>query len=373
MRLNGFGLNIDSIDAMRYRRGDLIRYSIYSNTLYLFKLGDEYDLFVHGRIYSNSNTPDQFMMEDGNFAFIKFDNHVIFGRDILGTKPLYYSIQDGLRLASDARVLRKPEVAEPGIIYRYDGNLKSHRVDLSLDHDTSDPIHKIIELLTRSIKRRMEGRCLIGLSGIDSMILARLADADQAIVCMKGSYDHNNAKALSDQFDLKILIIDDEIIKNALKHVSNIIPFHDAMNLSIAVTFHILARYAYEHDYDSIMLGQLADELFGGYARYLSIDRRLLNKVLYDDVMNAWRINLTRDEMIVSEFVELLLPYTSLELVRYVLSLDADLKIRGSIRKFILREVARELGIDDKLVREKKAIQYSSGISKVVTKYISHE
>lgn len=371
MRTNGLALNVDSIDAMKFRRGDISIHTFDNNILYLFKLDERYEIFIHGMIYSNNEDPYDFMKYDGSFAFIKFDDEIIFGRDQLGTKPLYYSSNKGLKIASDARVLDGAIAVEPGTIYRYDKVLTKEKIEPLLNKYEDSPVENIIGLLTTSIKKRTrEGRCLIGLSGLDSIILAKIADAAQAMVCTKDSYDYHHAKNVSNHFDLDIILVDEEDIKRSLIRVKNIIPFRDPMNLSIGVTFDILARYAYQHQYTSIVLGQLADELFGGYARYTSIDKKYLNRVLYDEVMNAWKINFIRDELVTSQYVELLLPYTSLELVRYVLSLDADLKIRGRLRKVILRDVAKRLGIEE-LIREKKAVQFSSGIYKIVKRYIS--
>ncbi len=374
MHVNGLALNIDNIEVMNYRRGTLTTYYINGNTLNAYKLdNDDESIFIHGRLYECKS--EYLPLNDGNFAFLNLGETISFGRDILGTKPLYYSYNGVLRLASDARVLDEPKVVSGGMIYQYkDGLSMKYLKPLEIkenDDDIDDAKEKILSLLKDSVRRRMNGRCLLGLSGLDSMILAKISDCKQAIVCMEGSYDQRYAQRLSDRFDLDIILIDEDEISNTLKIITKILPFKDAMNMSIAITFYTLARYARENGYDSIMLGQLADELFAGYARYLSYDRKLLNHALYNDVMNAWKVNFIRDEIVTSPFTDLILPYTSLDLVRYVLGLKADLKIRNGIRKFVLREVAKMLGVDDDLAnREKKAVQFSSGIFKVVKRLI---
>ena len=351
MFVNGIALNPDNIDVMSYRRGILAD----------GKMG----LFIHGNIYEDYEL-DTIPAKDGNFVFLSVNNVIRFGRDPLGSKPLYYSLDNGLKVASDPRALKDPKIVEPGMLYCYDGMLNVtdlnplRRID-NIDDNEEEAKTTILRLLEESVKKRK--RSLIGISGIDSIILAKIAKERAAIVCVKDSYDYRYASKLD--LDLDIVLIDDLI--DELRAVTRILPFRDHMNISIGIIFYILAKYARENGYDSIMLGQLADELFGGYARYLSVDKRELNNILYKDVMNAWRINFTRDEIVTSPFTDLTLPYTSLDLVRYVLGLRADLKIRDRERKFILKEVAKMLGIE---LKDKKAVQYSSGIYKMVKKLI---
>ncbi|HLE34339.1 MAG TPA: asparagine synthase-related protein, partial [Nitrososphaerales archaeon] len=58
-------------------------------------------------------------------------------------------------------------------------------------------------------------------------------------------------------------------------------------------------------------------------------------------------------------------------LVKYVVNLPVNLKLdsKTGARKIILREAAKTFGIDDELAgREKRAMQFSTGIYKIVSK-----
>jgi asparagine synthase (glutamine-hydrolysing) len=47
------------------------------------------------------------------------------------------------------------------------------------------------------------------------------------------------------------------------------------------------------------------------------------------------------------------------------------LKIKNGVRKYILRELARKRGLPEEICsREKKAIQYSTGINKAVKRIV---
>jgi asparagine synthase (glutamine-hydrolysing) len=68
--------------------------------------------------------------------------------------------------------------------------------------------------------------------------------------------------------------------------------------------------------------------------------------------------------------VDLRLPFVDSDVVRFSLSVPASLKIesaRDKLRKRILRQVARNLGIPLSIAeRPKKAVQFSSGVDKAL-------
>jgi asparagine synthase (glutamine-hydrolysing) len=71
-----------------------------------------------------------------------------------------------------------------------------------------------------------------------------------------------------------------------------------------------------------------------------------------------------------SFYTRLLLPYAALDFVKYAITIPLKMKLdKSGKRKIILQEVANNLSIPDTLShREKKAMQFSSGIYKVVSK-----
>ncbi|MEM3318119.1 MAG: asparagine synthase C-terminal domain-containing protein, partial [Thermoplasmatales archaeon] len=64
---------------------------------------------------------------------------------------------------------------------------------------------------------------------------------------------------------------------------------------------------------------------------------------------------------------KVLYPYLDNDLVAIARSIPKELKIYNGERKYILRQVAQDLGLDDRIVwKPKKAMQYSTGIKKLV-------
>ena len=359
---------------------------------------------MHGELYAEDisristldtdNLPSLLGTMDGNYAFVMLaDDTLVFARDQLGTKPLYYAKDnDGFGVASDARVLEQlfgnVNSAEPGVLYKATTNALTQISFNTLNYNVrpvehNEALETVSRLLDESVRRRVAGKrkILLGLSGgIDSVILSVLAGKytkiEAATVCVKDSFDYKTCESIADRLGihLQMIVVDEKLIKDTIRKLSHIMHLDNAMNASIACVVYVLAKFTKEVRADALMLGQLADELFGGYARYLKYLRSSAEKVskaMFNDVKNAHRDNFCRDETASSPFTRLLLPYASLDLVKYAVNLPVDLKlnIKTNARKIILREVARSFGIDDELAsREKKAMQFSSGIYKIVNK-----
>ena len=131
------------------------------------------------------------------------------------------------------------------------------------------------------------------------------------------------------------------------------------------------ARVASERDAETIMLGQLADELFGGYAKY---ERRLREggageaaEMMSNDVRECGMRGFVRDELACSRWIEPSFPFADVKVAEFGLSLPVGMKIAGGERKVVLRRAAQTLGLPEEFaMRRKKAAQYSSGVLKVI-------
>lgn len=377
------------------------------------KNGKKPKVVVHGKVYhpkgfdfesSVSRSSDDLnelskalVGLDGDFVFVasKGDS-LICGRDPLGSKPLYIGHSSNtIGLASEIKALKSCNLEKigsvrPGHIYEVRLNSIKCKTYKTLEGshcikvDTEEASEVVLRLLTQSIERRIEGskEVAVGFSGgLDSSLLALLASRFAKIRLIsaytRGSRDESDVKRSAKSLGLEYEVVDinQKKINCNFEHIQNLVESCRIMDISIGLLTNFIARESLNHRCDSLFLGQLADELFGGYARYvralMQTSKETCQRMLFNDIVNAYSSNLERDEKATSPYVNMILPYAFIDLVDYSLSLPLELKIdeKEDLRKIVLREAAVKAGLPKEIVsKPKKALQYSSGVQKLVLK-----
>ncbi len=198
--------------------------------------------------------------------------------------------------------------------------------------------------------------------GVDSSLVAALAGRECVAVGLAGSHDLAQARHAAELLGLKctgVEITPDEIA-DVLPVVIAAIPKKDPVNTSIAVTQFFIARWAGKHGHRRILAGQGADELFGGYTRYLS------SATLEDDLARdvaGLEAQAGRDQAIAAlHGTYLSMPYLDIRVVRAARAIPAHEKVRDGERKIPLREVAERHIPRELALYGKKAMQYGSGV-----------
>lgn len=208
---------------------------------------------------------------------------------------------------------------------------------------------------------------IVALSGgVDSALVAQLASRECIAVGMVGSHDLGRARQVATKLGLALntVVIDPGSIEAALVQVLRVIPKIDPVNASVGTTLYFVAEWAGSHGYRRILAGQGADELFGGYARYLQTDT--LSQDLERDFLGL-PVQLARDQAVAAlHDTSFSLPYMDVRVVQAARAVPAEKKVCGGVRKLPLREVAERYLPHSIAQYEKKAMQYGSGVMREI-------
>ena len=332
---------------------------------------------------------------DGDYAFAVWNGeNLAIVRDPLGVKPLFYAQNDELSAFSSTKQSLK------SIGFDDIKTLKPEHILYDwVDVGPSQPIYekimegdvsKIDKMLKLSVSKRVGELREVGVifsGGVDSSYLALLLKEISENISLKitlyavGVKDSKDLKAAiyASKFlnlDLKICEITEDMIRQNLPLVVKTIDDDNLMKIGVGLTTYFATKMISEDNIKVAFSGQGADELFGGYKRYLeSFVNDTLNYDLREDISNMYHVNLERDESCAMlNSVDLRLPFLDKNLVELVLNIPDNKKIvsmHDDMRKSILRKLAFEEGLDYEIAyRPKKAAQYGTGIDKILRKKI---
>jgi asparagine synthase (glutamine-hydrolysing) len=332
---------------------------------------------------------------DGDYAFAVHDGESLaVARDPLGVKPLFYGENGSLKgFASTRNALKEVGITDIAtlkpehILYNGEDIAPAQAIHEKV---FEGDVAKIDKMLRLSVLKRVEGLSEIGVifsGGVDSSYLALLLKEMSANVPLKirlyavGVKDSKDVEAAiyASKFlnlDLEICEVTEDMIRQALPGVVNVIGDDSLMKVGVGLTTYFATKMVARDGIKVAISGQGADELFGGYKRYLkSFVDGTLNYDLRSDISNMYHVNLERDDACsMLNSVELRLPFLDKKLVELVLNIPDNKKIvsmHDDMRKSILRKLAFEEGLDYEIAyRPKKAAQYGTGIDKMLRKRI---
>lgn len=363
--------------VLEYENGRIRR--VYASVKYPSK--QEGNVFFDSEIIPNLKFAEELPKKlECMYSVVAFRaSHILLSRDVLGGKPLYF---DCTGISSFRSFLKDPKEVMPGEVVKvsYEGDIlerKSTGFEEVMKGELKS-LKEIEEEIEEELWSFKPKNCCIAFSGgLDSTLLASIYDLPLLSVTASDSEEEwirKIGKKLSK--DLEIRRIGEKEVSSACLEIPGIIEDTSFLQLSIAIPVHLTMSFAKELGYDGIIFGQGADELFGGYKKYEKFNREELERVMLEDLKSIGTKNLVRDTKL-SYFneIELVLPYLRWKIVRNSLSIPPELKVARIggkvIRKYFLRKIAEKYLPEEVVWREKKAIQYSTGVVKILRKLYS--
>lgn len=348
---------------------------------------------------------------DGVYSFALYDKKkkkVILGRDIIGVKPLFYYFNKNLfAFSSEKKSLLSlgiPRELSPRQILEFDVNLKfKDKKFFEIYPENEESYEKIkkdtLDLLEKAILKRVP-KTKFGIlfsGGIDSTIIAYILkknNIDFTLYTSAVSGFNNDAEDLiyskkiaeKYNFNLKISEVSLKEIENTLPLVCSLIESNNVVKVGVALPFFFSSALAEKDGCKVLLSGLGSEEIFAGYERhansagigikghdkldYEEYSLKNVNKECLSGLLQIHERDLYRDDVVTMyNKTELRLPFLDKSLVDFALKIPAKYKISKTQKKIILREISREIGLEQEFAeRPKKAAQYGSKFDKALDK-----
>lgn len=337
---------------------------------------------------------EMFSKLDAEFACVIYDGRkgeYIAARDPIGIRPLYYGYDKNgvIMFASEPKNLvgltDKIMPFPPGHYYK-NGKFISYcdiaKVKNVCCTDIEDACKNIREKLIAGVEKRLVADAKVGFllsGGLDSSLVCAIAAKKSehpiktfAIGMTADAIDLKYAKQVADFIGAdhtEVYMTPEDVISN-LENVIHLLGTYDITTIRASMGMYLVCKAIHEQtDIRVLLTGEISDELFGykytdfapSAAEFQAEAEKRVRELHMYDVLRA-------DRCISVNSLEARVPFGDLDFVKYVMSLDPEMKLNKYNKgKYLLRHAFEGLGYlpDSILWREKAAFSDAVGHSMV--------
>lgn len=351
--------------------------------------------------YYDRYEEDAFSKLDGCFtiAVVHKNEEVILVRDHVGAVPVFFgTTNDTFYFSTEMKGLKTHlqfgiEELEPGYIYSSRKGSKkftpySPQIP-KLPDDVQSAAKIVRELMIEAVRKRVDGVDAISLSGgLDSSIISAIAkqfnpDIKLFTVAVDSAVgpDLENAKLMAEYLELELIVhmITDEEINSILTDAIWYLESFDEDCISGILSNYYASKLVKQYS-NAVLVGEGADELFGGYRMVLksknvkdAAHRERLAQKLLDISFNTALRRLDRGWM--ANGVDYRVPFLDKKVVDFSQTIPMDWKIYGEnqVEKYVLREAFKDMLPDQIYKREKLRFAMGTGMDDVMDRIIAEK
>ena len=305
-------------------------------------------------------------------------------RDVLGRRPVFVDDADPERWAFAPGDLAAPRLLPPGCRLPLGEPVAAAERVWSLPDPAPRPADEAVAAVETAVREHALGGTTTATRGRDAVAVAFSGGVDSAVVAagrptaplyvagFPNSHDVAAAREAATAMgrDLRWVEIDHDDLRRAVPAVAAATGRTNPMDLSIAVPLFLVAERAAADGHGRLVVGQGADELFGGYAK--------VTDPANDDRVDATTVRGARRETVLSlpdqlprdvltlraAGVEPVAPFLHDDVIRAALRLPGDALVDGDRRKVALRRAADGIVPETARRADKKAVQYGTYVSR---------